>query len=362
MQDRTTEQPADAQPIEGETTQQPEGADADTGSAGDASGAMDEAPGGDQASDVGSEVASQLDVVGNSFEQFAEEPSIENAIGVFGPLLVDLGLAIAGLIVLFVVVSIIGRWTQRFTRMGLTRLHMEETVVQFLARASRYAIWIIAIPIALELFGVKTTSIAAVIGATGLAIGLAMQGSLSNIAAGIMLLALRPFKIGDWVEINDEEGVVHDVGIFYTTITTWSNNHVILPNSEVLGAKVEHYTATDTRRVEVPIGVAYGTDLDRARKTLEEAAGEVSRADEHEPDVILTAFGGSSIDFEVRVWGPSKDYLKLRTEAINAINRALEKAEIEIPFPHRTLTFPERLGLDLGEEAAKALPGSGSDD
>jgi len=311
-------------------------------------GAAD-APGGDQTDAVGSEVAASIDAVGNSFEQFAQDPSIENAIGVFGPLLVDLGLAIAGLIVLFVVVSILGRWVQRFTRMGLTRLHLEETVVQFLARASRYALWIIAIPIALELFGVKTTSIAAVIGATGLAIGLAMQGALSNIAAGIMLLALRPFKIGDWIEIDDEMGTVHDVGIFYTTINTWSNNHVIIPNSEVLGAKLEHYTATDTRRVEVPIGVAYGTDLDRARQTLEEAAREVSRADEHEAGVICTGFGGSSIDFEVRVWGPSKDFLQLRTDAIRAINLALEKAEIEIPFPHRTLTFNDPVPVDAAE-------------
>lgn len=348
MQDRTTERPADADAIS-QTTQQPQAADTATAASERSQGAID-APAGDHADQVGTHVASQIDAVGNSFEQFAQEPTFENAVGVFGPLLVDLGLAIAGLIVLCLAVSILGRWAQRLTRMGLNRLRLEETVVQFLARAARYALWILAVPIALELFGVKTTSIAAVIGATGLAIGLAMQGSLANIAAGIMLLALRPFKIGDWVEINDEEGIVHDVGIFYTTISTWSNNLVILPNSEVLGAKVEHYTATATRRVEIPIGVAYGTDLDRARQTLEEAAGEVSRAEEQEPDVILTGFGDSSIDFEVRVWGPSKEFLQLRSDAVSAINTALLDADIEIPFPHRTLTFRERIGVLIGDE------------
>lgn len=307
---------------------------------------------GDQTDQVGSHVASQIDTVSNSFEQFAQDPSLESAVGIFGPLLVDLGLAIGGLILLCVAVSILGRWTQRLTRVGLRRLKLEETVVQFLARASRYALWILAVPIALELFGVKTTSIAAVIGATGLAIGLAMQGSLSNIAAGIMLLALRPFRIGDWVEINDESGIIHDVGIFYTTISTWSNNLVILPNSEVLGAKIEHFTESDTRRVEVPIGVAYGTDLRKAKETLEATARRVSSAGDHDPDVILTGFGASSIDFEVRVWGPSREFLELRSQAVRAINEALEEAEIDIPFPHRTLIFKDRVGVMIADRNA----------
>lgn len=304
-----------------------------------ASSASDAASSGPDA--VGQSIATGLDTVGNSFQHFANDPSLENALRLFGPMLVDLGIAILGLIVLLIVVSIVGRWAQKLARIGLARLKLEETVVRFLARTAKYAIWVLAVPIALELFGVRTTSIATVIGATGLAIGLAMQGSLSHIAAGLMLLILRPFRIGDWVELDDEFGVVDDIGIFYTRVNTFSNKLILLPNAEVLGAKIEHFTANQFRRVDVPIGVAYGTDLEHAQRVLEEAAEKVSAetTDHKEPAVILTAFGPSSIDFEVRVWCESTKFLDARTATIHAINRALADADIEIPFPQRTLTF-----------------------
>lgn len=300
------------------------------------------------AAEVGESIATGLDSVGDRVAEVIEEPTLDNAINVLGPLLIDAGLALAGFIVLVIVVSFIGRGVRRVTAAGLRRLDLEKTVVNFLSRVAGISVWVLALPVALEIFGIKTASFAAVIGAAGLAIGLAMQGALSNIAAGIMLLVLRPFKIGDWVELDDEFGIIQDVGIFYTEIETFSHKLVLLPNGEVLGAKIEHYTANKTRRVDVPVGVAYGTDLKKAMDILKRAADEVSASERKndQPSVILTGFNDSSIDFEVRVWSPTREYLDTQTRAILAINEALSDAEIEIPFPQRTLTFADPLNIE----------------
>jgi len=297
---------------------------------------------------VGETITTGFESVGDRISEVIENPTLDTAVDALGPVLVDVGLAIVGLVVLLLIVSIVGRWAQKLTRMALSRVRLETTVVQFLARVAKYTVWVLALPVALEIFGIQTASFAAVIGAMGLAIGLAMQGSLSNIAAGIMLLILRPIKIGDWVEIDGEYGEITDVGIFYTHLNTFSNKLAILPNSQVLGVKIEHYTANDNRRLDIPVGVAYGTDLKQARRVLEEAAvsSSLSPYPSSGQRVVLRGFGDSSIDFEVRVWCKSREYWERQTAAITAINDALAGAGIEIPFPQRTLTFAGRLGLD----------------
>lgn len=302
--------------------------------------------GGAGASDAGRgggpEVAEQLgqgvDRLAASIDRFADDPSLSTAVDAFGPLLIDLGLAIVGLIVLVIVVSVLSRWARRLTERALKRLGLDDTVAHFLALVAKYAMWILAVPIAMEIFGIRATSITAAVGAAGLAIGLAMQGSLSNVASGIMLLVLRPIRIGDLVEINGEEGRVDDIGIFYTTVRLFSNESAMVPNSEVLSNKIENYSANGTRRVEVPIGVAYGSDLRKAERALLEAAREkvADRADV-EPRVLLTGFGASSIDFVVFVHARAPELLTVRHQLVMAIDDALRAAEIEIPFPNRTV-------------------------
>lgn len=286
-------------------------------------------------------LSQSLAEVSTRFEHFIAEPTFENAMGIFGPMLLSLGQAIIALLVLLIVVSFVSRWMQRLVKAGLTRAKVDATVTSFLARFAKYAVWLVAIPIAFELFGVRTTSLAAVIGAGGLAIGLAMQGALSNIAAGVMLLMLRPIRIGDYAEVNDEAGEVKELGIFYTTLTSWDNRVIYMPNSAVLGSKIENITGYETRRIEIPVGVAYGTDLERAKSVMLEALRRdvPARSRKEEPKVWLTAFGASSIDLEAHVWCPSRDYFKVRDEAILALNQALHEANIEIPFPQRTLTI-----------------------
>ena len=323
------------------------------------------APGAtDPASELSSTVAASVDSFGARLGDFIENPSLSGAIETFGPMLIELGQAVLALIVLVIVVVVAGRWAQKLAKAGLERLKLEETVAHFLARIAKYAVWILAIPIAFEILGVRTTSLAAVIGAAGLAIGLAMQGALSNIAAGVLLLLLRPMKIGDWVELDDEFGEVIDIGIFYTNVRTFSRKTVILPNSEVLSNKIENYTDTELRRVEVPVGVAYDTNLHEAMKVLESAANGVEgRSDEESPQVILIDFGDSSINYEVRVYCAARDYLSMRTKTVLAIKDALDEAGIEIPFPQRDINFRNaaqirtRKDEDSEDQSSRQTPG-----
>ncbi|MEQ9616621.1 MAG: mechanosensitive ion channel family protein [Phycisphaerales bacterium] len=300
----------------------------------------------DTVANNGDGITQTINTVGNSFEAFVRDPTVENAVAIFGPMMLSLGQAIVALAILLFIAAFVGRWAGRFTRAGLERLKLEKTIVNFLARTARYAVWIIVIPIAFEIFGIKTTSLAAVIGAAGLAIGLAMQGSLSNIAGGVMLLFLRPIKVGDMVEIADEFGIVNDVGIFYTELYTLQNKLVLLPNSDVLANKIENITASPEYRVDVPIGVAYGTDLPRAMEVLTGVARELGKDFKgHTNDAILKEFGDSSINFMVRVWCDGRDMVAVQSRTVLAIDKALKKAGIEIPFPQRDLHVREPITI-----------------
>lgn len=284
--------------------------------------------------------------VGNSFEQFVQDPSFENAAAIFGPMLLSLGQAIFALVVLFLIAMFAGRAVQRVTRRALERVRLERTVVAFLSRIAKYAVWIVAIPIGFEIFGIKTTSLAAVIGAAGLAIGLALQGSLSNIAAGIMLLFLRPIKVNDIVELDGEFGTVVDVGIFYTQIHTFQKRLIFLPNSAVLSNKIQNITESPEYRADVPVGVAYGTDLRRAMDVLNRVAQEQGLQNhEKESDAMLKEFGDSSINFLVRVWTRADEVFATKSRVVLAIDEALKDAKIEIPFPQRDLHVKEPITI-----------------
>lgn len=280
----------------------------------------------------------------DNLEHFFEDPSWSGAVGTFAPVLLELGRIILIIFLLLVAVSFVARWAQRAAARALARTSIDPTLGHFLSRLVKYIAWILAIPIALSVLGIQATSLAAVIGAAGLAIGLGLQGALANISAGILLLALRPVRIGDYVDIQGEMGEVKELGLFYTVITTFQNEVVSIPKQQILSDKVQNLTGNPTRRVDVPIGVAYGTDLRLAQRSLLEAATSIqSRAKDRDPAVWLTGFGASSIDFEVHVYCPARNFLTVRHEAIHAINDALAREKIEIPFPQRTLSGSVRL-------------------
>nr|WP_158637195.1 mechanosensitive ion channel domain-containing protein [Arenimonas daejeonensis] len=183
-----------------------------------------------------------------------------------------------------------------------------------------------------------TTSLLAVLGAAGLAIGLALKDSLSNIASGVMLIVLRPFRAGDAVVIAGQEGIVEQVRIFQTLLRTYQNHDVILPNSQITTAPIINYTARAQRRIDLPVGIGYNDDLAEARAVLLGLAARNSRVlKDPAADVLVTRLGESSIELVLRAWCATPDYVEVRSELIEAMAREFSNAGISIPYPQRDL-------------------------
>jgi len=241
------------------------------------------------------------------------------------------------LIILFIAWTIAG-WMGSAVDSSLRRLKFDATLTKFLSRLARWLVLLLAGLMCLSYFGVETTSFAAVIGAAGLAIGLAFQGTLSNFAAGAMLLLFRPFRVGDAVNVAGQTGVVDEISVFTTTMDTFDNRRIIIPNSEVFGAVIENITFHHIRRVDVDVGVGYGADIDHTRQVLEEVTVNVpGTVSDRDPAVVLQGLGGSSVDWTVRVWAPTSDYSTVKQALLRETKVRLDAAGIEIPFPQMDL-------------------------
>lgn len=237
------------------------------------------------------------------------------------------------LIILFLAFTIAG-WVSASVRMSLTRLKFDPTLTKFVSKLARWGVLLLAGLSCLSYFGVETTSFAAVIGAAGLAVGLAFQGTLSNFAAGAMLLLFRPFKVGDVVNIDGNLGKVDEIELFTTTLDTFDNRRFLIPNSAVYGSKIENVTYHPRRRVDVEVGAAYDADIDATRTALQEAIRHTDGVlVDPEPDVVLMGLGASSVDWSVRVWANTDDFLAVKQSLIRAVKNSLDGAGIGIPFP-----------------------------
>lgn len=248
---------------------------------------------------------------------------------------------------------VIGGWAaRRIRKLGETHAQLDITLFNFLGNLARYAILAVTVIFVLNRFGLETTSLVAALGAAGLAIGLALQGTLSNVAAGIMIILFRPIKIGDFVEIADQMGTVQDISLNYTELASLGNVQIIIPNSEVWGNVIENYSVYPTRRAEWTFGVSYGTDLKKAQQIILDTimADERSMSDP-EPFIKVNNLGDSSVDFLVRVWVDSGEYFAYQADMKRAVKEALDAGGVEIPFPYRTLVM-------AGGEAPKGLNGS----
>ena len=247
---------------------------------------------------------------------------------------IELGLRAALVLVLLSLAWTLAGWASRIVRGGLRRLKFDETLTLFIAKLTWWSIIALAALACLSKFGVETTSFAAVIGAAGFAIGLAFQGTLSNFAAGAMLLVFRPYKVGDVVNVADNLGKVHEIELFTTTIDTFDNRRIIIPNSSIYGSVIENITYHKLRRVDVEVGVSYSADIDETRRVLTEAANAAEGGfAEPEPAVILMGLGASSVDWAVRVWGPTDKYMDVKQAVLRQVKMQLDAAGIEIPFP-----------------------------
>ncbi|AFO92579.1 mechanosensitive ion channel family protein [Phaeobacter inhibens] len=234
---------------------------------------------------------------------------------------------------------IVASWVKRrIVQIGDSHASLDVTLFHFLGNLARYVILAFAVLFVLNTFGVQTTSIIAAIGAAGLAIGLAMQGALSNVAAGIMLILFRPFKLGDFIEVNDEMGTVKEITLNNTVIASLSNLKVIIPNSEVWGNTITNYSEFDTRRAEWNFGVGYGANLATAEQVIRDTIMSDSRSHaEPEPFIQVNNLNSSSVDFLVRVWVDAAEYFQYQADMKRKVKEALDAAGIDIPFPTRTL-------------------------
>ncbi len=237
-------------------------------------------------------------------------------------------------VILMVLAWTISSWAAALVRGGLRRVKFDETLTTFLSKFVRWLILGLTALTCLSYFGVETTSFAAVIGAAGLAIGLAFQGTLSNFAAGAMLLIFRPYKIGDVVNVAGNVGKVYEIELFTTAIDTFDNRRFIIPNSEIFGAVIENITYHPVRRIEVAVGTSYSADIDATRRVLENAIQTVSqRVNEPEPTVVLSGLGASTVDWAVRVWARRDEFGDVKQALIRAVKIELDQAGIEIPYP-----------------------------
>lgn len=246
----------------------------------------------------------------------------------------DYALPVIGAIVVLILALVVSGWARRVTEKSLVKARLEVTLARFFGTMVRWVIMILGIASCLKLFGFDTTSIAAVLGAAGIAIGLALQGSLSNLASGVMLLIFRLFKVGDAVKIGGETGIVFAIDLFVTTIDTFDNRRIFIPNGQVFGSTIENITYHPIRRVDVPIGISYDADQDATRAALMEAAMSVDiRSKDKEPAVVVMDYADSSLNWQVRVWAERARFIDVRQALIRAIRQSLDAAGITIPYP-----------------------------
>ena len=247
--------------------------------------------------------------------------------------------SVLGAIAILLIGWIVSAWLQnRVRKLGRNNRHLDEMLFDFLASILRYAVLGFTFLFVLNTFGVQTTSIVAVIGAAGLAIGLALQGTLSNVAAGVMLILFRPIRVGDFVEVAGQSGTVKEINLNFTELADLSNLQVIVPNSEVWGNVITNYSANSTRRAEWTFGVGYGANLKTAEDIIRDTIMADARAHaDPEPFIQVTNLGDSSVDFLVRVWCDAADYFVFKADMTRRVKEALDAGGVDIPFPTRTI-------------------------
>jgi len=251
-------------------------------------------------------------------------------------LLMEHGPKVLGVLLALFFAFVLASWAERGVRAGLERRDFDATLTRFFAKLARYLILVGAVLGCLGVFGIQTASFAAVLAAAAFAVGMAFQGTLGNFAAGIMLLVFRPFKVGDFVEVNDDTGVCEHIDLFTCEFRTLDNRKLIIPNGAVFGSTITNYTGYDIRRVDIDVGAEYSASIDATRAVLEESAANIpGMIKDPAPQVFLKALGGSSVDWQVRVWCKTGDYWDVWQATVRACKVSLDEAGIGIPFPQQ---------------------------
>jgi len=252
-------------------------------------------------------------------------------------LVITHGMSLIGAIAILIVGYIVAGWAAKKVRKSATKSgKFDETLVPILAQTTKVIILLITILAVLGQFGVQTASIIAILGAAGLAVGLALQGTLSNVAAGMMLLILRPFKVGDAVDIAGTVGVVDEIGLFTTDMHTFDNIGVTMPNSIVWGQEIQNLSRFDTRRVDMEFGIDYSDDMDKAIKLIKEVLAEDDRIlPEPETLIAVSGLGDSAVTIRVRPWAKTSDVWPLYYDLTKRMKEKFDENDVSFPFPQR---------------------------
>jgi small conductance mechanosensitive channel len=265
------------------------------------------------------------------------EESVTTAAEQVYALIVTYGLSVVGAIVILVVGLYLSGWAARAVERGLLRTgKVDATLGQFFGSLVKYVVVAFTVIAVLSEFGVQTASLIAVFGAAGLAVGLALQGTLSNVAAGVMLLLFRSFKVGDYIDGGGVAGTVEVISLFTTELATPDNVQIIVPNGQLWGASIRNYSFHPTRRVDYLIGISYGDDIDKAMATIRRVSEADARVHKDpEPFVAVGELADSSVNLVVRLWVDAADYWGVKFDLTKAYKEALEADGITIPFPQQ---------------------------
>jgi small conductance mechanosensitive channel len=248
------------------------------------------------------------------------------------------GLQVLGVLVTLIIGIWIAKWLAKIFGKALNKRDVDPTLTKFAVSVVKIALITFVIISAISQVGIETTSFVAVIGAAGLAVGFALQGSLSNFASGVMLIIFKPIKVGDFIEGGGVTGSVESVGIFVTTLTTPDNKVVYVPNSTLTSGNIVNYSTKDTRRVDMVFGIGYSDDIDKAKSVIQSILGSDSRVlKDPEPQIVVSELADSSVNFNVRLWVNGADYWGVFFDVTEQVKKQFDEQNISIPFPQRDI-------------------------
>jgi len=258
--------------------------------------------------------------------------ALSEQFGALGPFIFT---AIKALVVLVVGWMVAGALSSMVSRRIASHPNLDVTIGNFVASVVKWVILLVVLIAVLGLFGISATSLVAVLGAATLAIGLALQNTLSDLAAGFMLVLFRPYKIGQYVDIDGTAGTVQDLNLFVTELKTPDNVQIVMPNGKAWGAIITNYSAHKNRRVDLIFGIDYADDANRAMQIITDLAAADPRVhDDPEPWVRVTNLGESSVDLTARLWTSADDYWDVKFDMTKQVKEAFDRGGISIPYPH----------------------------
>jgi len=256
--------------------------------------------------------------------------------------LAQYGLKVIAAIAIFIIGRIVAKWVRGLVERMLKKGNTDPMIIGFVSSLAYIGMIAFVVLAALGQLGIETTSFIAVLGAAGLAIGLALQGSLANFAAGFLMIVFRPFKVGDFIEGAGEAGVVEEIQMFTTTLRTGDNKTIIIPNAQLSNGNITNYSAKETRRVDLTVGAAYEADIKHVRKVLQEIIDADERImDDPAPMIAVGELADNSVNFVVRVWVKTGDYWGVYFDTTEAVKVRFDEENIGIPYPQRDVHLYE---------------------